>query len=53
MVNLEKRAWHAGLSFWRGIKDINSYSIGIELDNLGNNKYTIQQIKSLIKLIKY
>lgn len=31
MVPEDKRAWHAGKSYWRGITDINSASIGIEL----------------------
>ena len=53
MVDEKKRAWHAGLSFWKGIRDINSYSIGIELDNSGQNEYPNLQIKSLINLIKY
>ena len=40
LVNVEKRAWHAGSSYWKGIKDLNSSSIGIELDyNPKNNKY--------------
>ena len=32
LVDLKKRAWHAGRSFWKGDRDINSNSIGIELD---------------------
>jgi N-acetylmuramoyl-L-alanine amidase len=31
MVGEDKRAWHAGKSYWRGNTDINSASIGIEL----------------------
>ncbi len=36
LVPEERRAWHAGTSFWAGRRDINSASIGIELVNPGH-----------------
>ena len=54
LVNEKFRAWHAGQSFWQDIVDINSFSIGIELDynpNGKNNKFSCQMISSLKKLI--
>ncbi len=48
------RAWHAGESFWRGITDVNSSSIGIEIVNggplLNFPDYPEKQIISVIKL---
>lgn len=55
LVNEKKRAWHAGKAYWNGIRDINSCSLGIELDfsnNKINNKYSNQMIKALIFLLK-
>ena len=57
LVEEEKRAWHAGVSFWNGENDINSSSIGIELDNPGHDygykPFTESQMVSLEKLISY
>ena len=55
LVDDKYRAWHAGQSFWHAITDINSISIGIELDynpNGKNNKFSIKMIYSLKKLIR-
>ena len=55
MVPEERRAWHAGLSYWRGISAINDDSIGIELDNPGHlngyEPFPDAQIDALIPLL--
>ncbi len=55
MVAEDKRAWHAGKSWWRGITDVNSASIGIELVNPGHEwgyrPFPDAQIEALIPLV--
>jgi N-acetylmuramoyl-L-alanine amidase len=52
MLNDYLRAWHAGNSKWGNVTDINSSSIGIELDNNGFEIFTDAQIKSLLQLLQ-
>jgi N-acetylmuramoyl-L-alanine amidase len=56
LVPEDRRAWHAGKSFWRGETDINSRSIGIELVNPGHEfgyrPFPPAQIDALIGLAK-
>lgn len=52
LVADDKIAWHAGKSFWKGQSALNQNSIGIELDNLGNNKFSREQINSCLTLSK-
>lgn len=51
MLNDYLRAWHAGASQWGGNTDINSSSIGIEIDNNGAEPFTEAQITSLLRLL--
>jgi N-acetylmuramoyl-L-alanine amidase len=51
MLNDYLRAWHAGISKWGSISDMNSCSIGIEIDNNGNEPFTEVQVKSLLALL--
>ena len=52
LVAEERRAWHAGAGSWRGNKDINSRSIGIELDNTGHHPFPEPQMAALERLLK-
>jgi N-acetylmuramoyl-L-alanine amidase len=55
LVPEDKRAWHAGASYWRGQTDVNSASIGIELDHpghlLGYRAFADAQIDALVPLL--
>jgi N-acetylmuramoyl-L-alanine amidase len=56
MVPEEKRAWHAGISAWRGERDINARSIGIEIVNTGHEfgyrPFQLSQMNALVALAK-
>jgi N-acetylmuramoyl-L-alanine amidase len=55
LVEEEKRAWHAGKSRWRGVTDVNSASVGIEIVNPGHEwgyrPFPDAQIDALIPLV--
>ena len=51
LVDERARAWHAGESKWGSNSDINSLSIGIELDNNGQEPFPELQISALLGLL--
>ena len=56
LVPEDRRAWHAGISYWAGARDINARSVGIELVNPGHEfgyrNFPAAQIASLRALAK-
>lgn len=50
-VSCDRRAWHAGVSQWRGREQCNDYSIGIELEGLENGPFEQVQYIQLLRLI--
>jgi N-acetylmuramoyl-L-alanine amidase len=56
LVPENRRAWHAGVSFWAGERDVNSRSIGVELENPGHEfgyrAFPVKQIAALIWLAR-
>ncbi|MBC7505378.1 MAG: N-acetylmuramoyl-L-alanine amidase [Sandarakinorhabdus sp.] len=55
MVDEASRAWHAGKSFWRGVTDVNSASVGIEIVNPGHEfgyrPFPAEQMASVLSLV--
>lgn len=55
MVDEAKRAWHAGRSHWRGVTDINSASVGIEIVNPGHEfgyrPFPPEQVAAVVRLV--
>jgi N-acetylmuramoyl-L-alanine amidase len=51
MLNDYLRAWHGGVARWGNVTDINSVSIGIELDNDGTEPFQEAQLSSLLKVL--
>jgi N-acetylmuramoyl-L-alanine amidase len=60
LVDEDRRAWHAGPSYWGGYTHLNANSIGIEIVNLGNHgdpraayaEYPEAQIERVIELVR-
>ncbi len=51
-VSCGKRAWHAGVSTWRGLSNCNDFSIGIELEGSDIEPYTERQYAALARLTR-
>ena len=54
LVDEDKRAWHAGKSYWRGREGLNHNSLGIEVCNLtlGQSPYNQKQVRAVLALCK-
>ena len=52
LVPEDRRAWHAGAGRWGTVRDVNSRSVGIELDNDGFSPFPEAQLAALIALIR-
>ena len=51
-VPFNKKAWHAGVSSFKGRENCNEFSIGIELEGTDENAYTDDQYRALIDITK-
>ncbi len=51
-VDVERRAWHAGISQWRGRSQCNDHSVGIELEGLEGRHFEPAQYRSTAALLQ-
>jgi AmpD protein len=51
-VRCADRAWHAGVSSWRGRSRCNDFSVGVELEGTDDSPYTAAQYRRLASLAK-
>lgn len=56
LVPEDKRAWHAGVSYWAGATDINNRSIGVEIVNPGHEfgyrSFPVKQMEAVTALCR-
>lgn len=52
LLPFDLTAYHAGKSEWKGVVGLNSHSIGIELQNSGNQEYPKEQLNKLVEICK-
>lgn len=50
LVDDAEKAWHAGVSYWRGREKMNEYSIGIEIVNTGYEVFPDLQMDAVVRL---
>ena len=51
-VSVKRRAWHAGVSSWRGRSRCNDFSIGVELEGTDDGPFTRAQYARLARLVR-
>jgi N-acetyl-anhydromuramoyl-L-alanine amidase len=51
-VPLQRRAWHAGASSWRGRERCNDFSVGVELEGCEERPYEAEQYDQLARLVR-
>jgi AmpD protein len=52
-VPLHLRAWHAGISSFKGREGCNDFSIGIELEGCDEEEFAASQYETLIELVNF
>jgi len=51
-VPVHRRAWHAGVSRWRGLARCNDYSVGVELEGAEGRSFSAAQYRCLARLAR-
>jgi N-acetyl-anhydromuramyl-L-alanine amidase AmpD len=54
LVGDQQRAWHAGVSWWRGTSDVNSITLGVEIANRNDGEpYTDAQYRRVAEIVAH